>query len=257
MTLPFRRVAGAGDRSVVLLHSLALDHTIWAEIAEVLSSDYRTIAFDLPGHGASRELASNSIEEMADLIGDALETEIARPAVVVGLSLGGCVAQALAIRRPQLLSGLVLADTTAWYGPDAPEAWARRAQQAGSAGLASLAEFQLTRWFTDTYRQAHPDMCQQLLEKFAANDIDRYGQTCTAMGAMDLRDRLALIAAPTAIVVGDEDMATPIAMAEQLQQRIPDAHLEIIAGCRHLSVIERPDAVTTAIRRLLESATST
>jgi 3-oxoadipate enol-lactonase len=252
MTL-FRHVSGTREPSVVLLHSLALDHTIWNDIADSLQPDYRTIAFDLPGHGSSRDLAADSIEEMADHVSAALEVALARPVVVVGLSLGGCVAQALAIRHPHLLSGLVLADTTAWYGPDAPQAWAQRAQQATESGLNSLADFQLTRWFTEVYRLAHPEICGRLLGIFSDNDIDRYRQTCTAMGAMDLRDGLTGVAAPTAILVGDQDTATPIAMAEDLHRRIPAADLEIIPGCKHLSVIERPDVVTATIRRLVAS----
>jgi 3-oxoadipate enol-lactonase len=253
MTLPFRHVVGVGDPTVVLLHSLALDHAIWDDIVENLRTDCRTIAFDLPGHGASRDLPCYSIEEMADVIGAALSVEVTRPVVVVGLSLGGCVAQAVAIRHPHLLSGLVLADTTAWYGPDAPQAWAQRAQQATDAGLNSLADFQLTRWFTEAYRLANPDTCRRLLDKFSDNDIDRYRQTCASMGAMDLRDGLSGLATPTAILVGDQDAATPIAMAEDMQRRIHGADLEIIPGCRHLSVIERPDVITAAIRRLVAS----
>jgi 3-oxoadipate enol-lactonase len=258
---PLFRADTGGDRPlVVLLHSLALDHTLWNEIVEDLRADCRTIAFDLPGHGASRQVLADSIEAMADRVADTLSSEATppalAPAIVVGLSLGGCVAQALAIGHPDLVGGLVLADTTAWYGPDAPQTWAQRAEQAATAGLGSLAEFQLTRWFTEAYRQTHPDVCAQLLKDFAANDIDRYRDTCQAMGAMDLRARLDQIRVPTAILVGDQDPATPLPMAEELQQRIEGASLEVIPGCKHLSVIERPDAVIAAIRRHLSHGTT-
>jgi len=249
---PLFRADTGGDRpTVVLLHSLALDHTLWNEIVEDLRADCRTMAFDLPGHGASRQLPADSIEEMADLVAETLSSEATPPAIVVGLSLGGCVAQSLAIAHPGLVSGLVLADTTAWYGPDAPQAWAQRAEQAATAGLGSLAEFQLTRWFTEAYRQSHPDVSARLLEDFAANDLDRYRDTCLAMGAMDLRARLDRIRVPTAILVGNQDPATPLPMAEDLQRRIRGASLEVIAGCKHLSVIERPEVVIAAIRHHL------
>jgi 3-oxoadipate enol-lactonase len=235
---------------VVLLHSLALDHTLWRELAATLSNDFRLFLFDLPGHGASRNIAVESIEDMSDLVAEALRDALAGPAVVVGLSLGGSVAQAVAARNPGLVRALVLADTTAWYGASAPRAWAERADRASAEGLASLADFQLTRWFTAEYRRTHPETCVQLLSTFRANDLDRYRDTCRAMGAMDLRSELGRISAPTTVLVGEQDEATPPAMARGLRDGIEGATLRVIPDCRHLSAVERPEVLTAVIRQL-------
>ena len=249
MSTTIRRAGHAGPE-VVLLHSLALDHTVWRDLAAELSSDLRLFLVDLPGHGASRDVAADSIETMADLVADALRDALDGAAVVVGLSLGGCVAQAVAARHRDLVRALVLADTTAWYGPSAQASWADRADRAATEGLASLAEFQLARWFTAEYRQAHPEACARLLALFGANDVERYRDTCRAMGAMDLRAELHRISAPTAVLVGDQDEATPLAMAVELRDGIKGATLQVIPDCKHLSAIERPDVLVAAIRAL-------
>jgi 3-oxoadipate enol-lactonase len=242
--------AGYEGPEVVLLHSLALDHTMWRDIAAELSNDFRLFLVDLPGHGASRNVAVDSIEAMSDLVADSLRDALSGPAVVVGLSLGGSVAQAVAARHPDLVRVLVLADTTAWYGASAPSTWADRAGRAAAEGLGSLADFQLTRWFTAEYRQTHPEACVQLLATFRANDLDRYRDTCRAMGAMDLRTQLGRISAPTAVLVGEQDEATPLAMALELRDGIEGATLRVIPDCKHLSAIERPEVLTAVIREL-------
>jgi 3-oxoadipate enol-lactonase len=242
--------AGYAGPEVVLLHSLALDHTLWGDIAAELSNDFRLFLVDLPGHGASRNVAVDSIEAVSDLVADALRDAPCGPAVVVGLSLGGCVAQAIAARHPDLVRALILADTTAWYGASAQIRWAERADRAAAEGLASLADFQLTRWFTAEYRRTHPEACAQLLATFRANDLDRYRDTCRAMGAMDLRTVLGRISAPTTVLVGDQDEATPPPMAQELRNGIQGATLRVIPACKHLSAIERPEALTAVIREL-------
>src|SRR5262249_4700654 len=150
----------------------------------------------------------SSIEAMADGLADRLRRHGHDDLIVVGMSLGGSVAQALTIRHPDLVGALGLVDTTAWDGAAAPAAWRQRAQRARQDGLASLAEFQLDRWFTAEFRLASAPLCTELLRIFTDNSVDSYVAACTAMGAMDLRPRLAEIAVPTAIVVGELDEAT-------------------------------------------------
>jgi 3-oxoadipate enol-lactonase len=242
--------SGGDNPVIVLLHSLALDHTVWDEVILALGDRFRTVAFDLPGHGLSRSITGDSVEGMADLVADSLRNRAIPPGTIVGLSLGGCVAQALVIRHPGLSTGSVFVDTTAWYGPDASRAWADRARQARDAGLASLADFQLTRWFSESFRTSRPDVCERLLAVFISNDIDSYEGACRALGAVDLRDELPSIVVPVGIVVGEDDQATPPAMAEDIANRIQRSTIEVIPGCKHLSAVERPIDIAATIRTL-------
>jgi len=172
--------------TVVLLHSLALDRTIWQDFAGRLGDGRCVVRPDLPGHGAQPQGDPASVETMADGVAVLLRALGRRAVTLVGMSLGGSVAQALTIRHPDLVGLLGLIDTTAWYGPDAPAAWAERADKARADGLTALAGFQLDRWFTTPFRAAHPDLMRHLLDVFTRTDPDSYDASCRALGAMDL-----------------------------------------------------------------------
>lgn len=242
---------GEGDGAIVLLHSLAMDATIWTGFAARLDAGASVYAPDLPGHGREPRGNPESVESMADGVAELLRALGLTGVTLIGMSLGGSVAQAVTIRHPELVARLGLIDTTAWYGDGAAAAWAGRARQAREKGLASLAGFQLERWFTDEFRASAPELCAQLLELFARNDLDAYAASCTALGALDLRARLAEIAVPTAVVVGDLDTATPPAHAEALAAAIDGATLTVIPGCKHLSAVERPGDVVAALKPIL------
>lgn len=249
MELVHDRHDGGGDGTIVLLHSLAMDRHVWDGLVPHLTDRFDVVTVDLPNHGGSGTLEDTTIEGMAEAIAPLVREHAAEGAVVVGLSLGGCVAQAFAIAHPELTVGLGLVDTTCWYGETAPEDWAGRARKAAEEGFDSLADFQLERWFSPGFKERHPEIGERLLEVFRANDVDRYVATCHAMGAMDLRDRLPGIDAPTSILVGALDPATPPADAEMMRTLIGDAGLHVMPNCSHLSPVERPDLVA----RLLEA----
>lgn len=236
--------------TVVLLHSLALDRSIWDGFVPLLPAA-AVVTVDLPGHGAIPAGDPSSVEAMADGVADLLKDLGRGPVVLVGMSLGGSVAQAVAIHHPELVSALGLVDTTAWYGPEAPSAWAARAEQARTKGLESLAEFQLERWFTDGFRAAHPEQGERLLAIFRSNRIDDYVSACHAFGMMDLRAGLSGIRVPTAIVVGELDGATPPAHARALHAAIAGSVLTEIPDCKHLSALERPHDVRVALDPIL------
>lgn len=232
-----------GDVPLVLLHSLALDRRVWAPVLPLLTVDRPVVTCDLRGHGASPASSGFTIEEMADDVAAMLDTLPADRVAVAGLSLGGSVAQAFACRYPQRTASLALIDTTAWYGPAAAGEWAARAERARSSGLRSLAQFQLDRWFSDDFAATNPDLCADLLDCFASNDLTSYAATCHALGALDVRAALPGVQAPTLVLVGSEDQATPPSHARDLCERIPNAALRVLEGARHLTTVERPREV--------------
>jgi len=237
---------------LVLLHSLALDHSVWDRFLPFVVDAHTVVTCDLPGHGQSPLRDELSIEGMADEVAELIE-QVAdgASARVVGMSMGGCVALALAQRHPSRVRALGLVDTTAWYGPDAPQTWEGRAVKARDEGLGSLAGFQLDRWFTRSFRSEHPKVGEALLDVFRANDLDSYVASCRAMGAFDLRPGLKDISAPTVVAVGEQDMATPPDFARVIAAEVPGAELHVLAGCAHLSAVERPHDVATALGRVL------
>lgn len=248
---------GADVPRIALIHSLALDASVWDDVVAELEAEADVVAIDCRGHGrSSRSVGPYTIEMFGDDIADVLDHLGWDDAIVAGCSMGGCVAQAFAARHPERVRALLLIDTTAWYGEDAAAEWRKRAQRAKAEGLASMAEFQVTRWFGDRFRQENPARVMDAMNVFAANNIECYAATCEMLGQVDLRSNPAEFRFPVAIVVGEEDYATPVQAARNLQAAIPDASLTILPAARHLTPIECPEAIVGEVRTLIERAGS-
>jgi len=241
-----------GAQRLALIHSLALDRSIWNGVAARLAGRAEILTYDCRGHGQSdRPSGPFTTELFASDLAELLD-ELGWPsAIVAGCSMGGCVAQAFAGMNPSRVSALGLIDTTAWYGDDAPKKWRERAAAARSKGLAGMVEFQNSRWFSDRFRPAHPDLVKQMTEVFLANDLECYAATCVMLGDADLRPLLPSLRMPVAVIVGDEDYATPVAMAKQLHQALPGSTLTILPGGRHLTPVECPDQISAELVALM------
>ncbi|WP_288940836.1 alpha/beta fold hydrolase [uncultured Roseovarius sp.] len=244
---------GNGQNRIAFCHSLAMDRSFWRPVVDALGEDTTALIWDARGHGQSGKPAGPyTVELFADdlaAIFDALGWD---DAVVCGASMGGCVALAFAGGHAGKLSGLGLFDTTAWYGPTAESDWLARADKARENGLASMVDFQVTRWFTDAFREANPDTVEMCVNAFLANDIDAYYETCLMLGRADLRAALPGIDVPVEIVVGREDYATPPEMAEALRTAIAGAEMEIIEDGRHLTPLEYPERLASHVRKIIE-----
>ena len=241
-----------GAPRLALIHSLALDRTVWDRVVTCLDGDVEVVTYDCRGHGASPRTAGPYTTQLFahDLatIFDDLGWDTA---AVAGCSMGGNIAQAFAAEYPHRTNALGLIDTTAWYGADAPAKFKERADTARAKGMRGMIDFQLTRWFSDGFRANHPDVLKRTFDIFVANDLDCYAASCQLLGAADTRAALPSFKMPVAIVVGEEDYATPVAMACQLHEAIPQSTLTIIAGARHLTPIEFPDRIASELRGLL------
>jgi 3-oxoadipate enol-lactonase len=251
-------VAGASEhRRVALIHSLALDGEFWRPVADILSNEAAVLTIDCRGHGASGKPAGPySVGQFADDLADVLDRIDWLSAVIAGASMGGCVAISFAAQYPSRVTGLGLFDTTAWYGADAPKQWEERAQRGVADGMASLVEFQKTRWFGEAFRAQNPDVVERTIATFVKADPTAYAETCRMMGAFDLRARLGALRMPTRVAVGEQDQATPIKMAKAIHDGIPGSTLNVIPGGRHLTPLEHPQRIAGEIQMLLEKVSA-
>jgi 3-oxoadipate enol-lactonase len=244
-----------GAPKLALIHSLALDRDIWDGVVQRLESDADILTYDCRGHGLSDRrpgpytaaLFAGDLSELLDHVGW-------EQATIVGCSMGGCVALAFGGLYPQRAAALGLIDTTAWYGPNAAANFKERAEAARAKGMAALFDFQSTRWFSDEFRARHPEVLERTLKVFVAADVECYAASCRLLGAVDTRGHLPQFRMPVAIVVGEEDYATPVEMARALHAAIPQSTLKIIPKARHLTPIEFPDAVASELRALIGRA---
>ncbi len=248
--------AGAAAPRVALVHSLALDRSIWNGVVQALSGEAQILTFDCRGHGQSGQpLTTYTPQLFARDLAELMDHVQWPSAVVAGCSMGGMVAQAFAISYPQRTTGLTLIDTTAWYGTDAPKTWRERSATGRQKGMGALVEFQTGRWFGDAFRATAKETVAQLVRVFLANNVDCYVRTCEMLGDADLRAELASIKVPTAVVVGAEDYATPVAMAEALHRTIAGATLTVIPGGRHITPTEKPQDIAARLREVIARST--
>jgi 3-oxoadipate enol-lactonase len=241
-----------GAPRLALVHSLALDRHVWDGVVERLKDEMEILTFDCRGHGQSpRSPGPYSAQLFARDVAALLDSIGWDKAAVAGCSMGGNIAQAFAAEYPQRTTALGLVDTTAWYGADAPAKFKERGETAKAKGMQGMIDFQLTRWFSDDFRASRPDVLKQTTAIFVANDLDCYAASCELLGNVDSRAALGALKMPVAIVVGEEDYATPVAMARQLHEAIPHSTLTVLPGARHLTPIECPDRIATELRGLL------
>lgn len=246
------RAPRPGAPRLALIHSLGLDRSVWDGVVRALTGDADLLTYDCRGHGRSgRRATAFTAELFARDLAELLDHVEWPDAFVAGCSMGGCVAMAFGGLFQPRATGLALIDTTAWYGPQASEQWRARAAEARAKGLNALVDFQLARWFSDTFQRDHPAVAARTAQVFVANDIDCYAASCALLGDADLRPYLPRLRAPASILVGEDDRATPPAMARALQEAIPQSTLTILPGARHLTPVEWPDRVSAELLTLL------
>lgn len=241
-----------GRPRLALIHSLGMSGQVWTDVVRNLADQAYVLTYDCRGHGASTKASEPyRLEMFGDDLADLLTQIGWERAHVAGASLGGSVALQFAALHPQKLQSLGLIDTTAWYGADAAEKWEWRAKEAEEKGLPALSNFQTTRWFSDAFREAGGEPVERCRNIFLANETHCFASTCRMLGAFDLRHTLAAIRVPTAIVVGEQDYATPPEMARQLEAGIAGATLQIIPQARHLTFVEKPEVIAQMLARLI------
>ena len=261
--MPFANVNGAvahyvdegrrDARAIVFINGLGLDLRIWDELVGPLAGAYRIVRYDKRGHGLSELPPGPALiaDYAADLLAllDRLQVE---GAVIVGVSMGGLVAQELYRQRPDLVAALALCDTAAKIGTE--EKWRQRMDEVARGGVEAIADATMRRWFTAEFRARRPDDVAGWRAMLTRCPKDAYLTACAAQAEADLRPYCAAIKVPTLCVVGDEDGSTPPPLVRELADQIGQARFKTIAGAGHLPNIERPDVLRGLIEALARGA---
>jgi 3-oxoadipate enol-lactonase len=247
MTRLGHSLQGPEDAPVLVLSSsLGTTRDLWERQLPRLSERFRVLTYDHPGHGVS-ELPPPpwTVDAFARDVLDLLDALHLDRAAVCGVSLGGMVAMALALLAPERVEGLVLTCTSAYLGP--PEGWAERARLVRARGMNPIVDSVLERWFTPQLGQDDAATVARFRAMLAATPPEGYARSCEAVGAWDGRDRISAIGAPTLVIAGADDPATPVEHAELIASRIPSASVHVLDGAAHLANVERADAFTDAV----------
>lgn len=254
-SLPQLRVALQGAEAgtpVVLAHALGLDLGMWDALAAELAPQHPVLRYDHRGQGDSA--AVRAPFTLDDLVADAARVvrEWGRgPVVFIGLSMGGFVAQGLALRHPELVRALVLANTAATQSAEGRAALVERARAVRADGLAPLLDATMARWVTPAGHARLPAVVAGLRATLGRTDAEGYALTCEALAGLDWLPALGALRCPTLVLSGDGDPGTTPAMGQQIADAIAGARHRVIPGAAHLSVLEQPRAFADAVQAFL------
>lgn len=249
----FYRWDGPADAPVVLLsNSLGCTHAMWQAQMAALVERFRVLRYDTRGHGQSEAPSGEyTLDRLGQDVVDLLDGLGIATVRFCGLSLGGATGQWLGVHAADRLDRLVIANSAAQFG--APELWQSRVDAVLREGTAPLVPAVLERWFTPEFRSAHPETVATIREMLLTTDPKGYAGCCAALRDVDLRSTLPAIAAPTLVIGGLHDPATPPEKSREIADAIPGAGLELI-GSAHLGAVERPAEFNAALMPFLEES---
>ncbi|MDB5872392.1 MAG: 3-oxoadipate enol-lactonase [Ramlibacter sp.] len=228
--------------AVVLSHALGCDLSMWDDTAAQLTPGCTVLRYDHRGHGKSEVVPGPcSIEDMADDVAALIAAQVEGPVHFVGLSMGGMVAQQIAVRHPELIASIVVANSSSHYDDTARGMWRARIETVLNQGMAAISDGAMQRWFSAEFRR-DPEGSQRVAALRAvleATDPKAYAAACDAVSRIEFCGTNPRIACPTLVIGGTRDEATPLAMAEEICKSISGAELATLDAA-HLSAVEKP-----------------
>jgi 3-oxoadipate enol-lactonase len=240
-----------GAHTLVFINSLGTDFRIWDAMIGPLAKRYALLRYDKRGHGLSELIAGEaSMTDYASDLAALMDEQGVKRATIVGVSIGGLIAQELYRRRPQLVASLVLCDTGAKIGTE--ESWASRISDISAGGIEAIADAIMQRWFSADFCAHRAADLAGWRAMLTRTPVAGYLQACGALRRADLRAYAGAIKVPTLCVVGEEDGSTPVPQVRELSKLIGRAKIEIIAGAGHLPSIEKPEVLTALIEAHLK-----
>lgn len=238
---------------LLFINSLGTDLRIWDAVVPHFEASYRLVRYDKRGHGLSDCLpAPYSIRDHAEDLVCLLDELEMETAVLIGISVGGLIAQDVAANWPERVSKLVLCDTAAKIGT--VEMWNQRISTLHTDGMEALADAILSRWFAPGFGSQNPAAYRGYRHMLTRTPVTGYTGTCAAIRDADLTAATRTIQAPTLVLCGAEDSATPPELVQGLADLMPKARFAAIPKAGHLPCVEQPEETAVLIQQFLRSS---
>ena len=236
----------------MLVHGVGGDSGNWDGVVAALPPRFRVIRLDLSGHGRSGLLtAPCSVQDLVRDVIDVMDALEMHAAAIAGFSLGGLIAQAIALESPARVTRLALVATVAGRTAEEQARSAARIEVVREKELAFIAAGNREFWFSDGFRRDHPEVVEARVQQFMACDPASYLHAFAVFAKGDFVDRLQEIRAPALVVAGEFDPAATARMARLMHERIAGSRLEILTGMRHALLIECPQRVAALLGEFL------
>ncbi|GLV75154.1 4-carboxymuconolactone decarboxylase [Streptomyces hygroscopicus] len=240
---------------LILGPSVGTSLAVWEPQLPALARTHRVLRWDLPGHGGSPAAllpsdGSATIDQLAALVLRLADDQGWERFAYAGISLGGAVGLYLAAHHTERVGRLSVICSSARFGE--PSSWRERARLVREEGTEAMVASRTGVWFSR--ETAATPRGRALLADLRATDRAGYAACCDVLADYDMRAALPSVTAPTLVVAGREDPATPPAHAREIADAVPGASLLEIAGAGHLAGVERPEAVTSALLSHLADA---
>ncbi len=249
----YHELSGPTDGPVVLLaNSLGSTLRMWdRQVGHLVEAGFRVVRYDHRGHGRSPvPPGPYTLDDLGEDVVALLDRLSVQRASVVGLSMGGMVAMWLGQHEPERVERLVLCCTSAAMRP--ASMWDERIQAVTVGGTQAVADGVTERWLTPRTREQQPDLARWLHDMVTAAPADGYAACCAAIRDMHLLDGLASITAPTLVISGDADPATPPEHGHRIAEAIPGSRFEVVPDVAHLGNLEKPARFAELILRHLQ-----
>lgn len=239
---------------ILFINSLGTDYRLWDKLLPLLPRGLRLIRYDKRGHGLSTGPVAPYF--MGDLVADAaalLDHLKVKSALVVGLSIGGMIAQGLAAERPDLVRAMVLSNTGAKIGT--PDMWDQRIAAGRSGGIEALADATMTRWFSPDFHANHAAEMALWRTMLTRTWIEGFLGCAAAISQTDLYDSTARLRLPVLGIAGSEDGSTPPDLVRETVELVPGSEFALIRGVGHLPCVESPQDYAQLLTRFIAKVT--
>jgi 3-oxoadipate enol-lactonase len=250
-TISFRGGAANGIQTgtgpdLVILHSLLTDRHSFDKVLPALAKSARVTVFNLPGFHGSKPIIG-TMEAYVDWIRDGFDAAGVRPrATLLGNGFGGSLALGFAVKHPERLGRLIIADAAAGFPESGKQPFRVMSEKVGAGGLGTIVDIAARRVFHEAYLAKHPEAVDERKQALLGIDPQAFQAACRLLIDADLGPALGAMTVPTTVICGELDAATPVVLNKAVAKAIPGARYIEIPACGHCPPLENPEAFMAA-----------
>ena len=247
------QIDGAGPRWVTFVTGIANDISLWDGQVPALARDFKVLRYDLRGHGGSESTPGDySIDTLVQDLRTLLDERQVQKTSLVGLGLGGALAQAFAIQHPERVERLMPCCCRAQMVPDFAAMWHKLRDTVRQNGLESIVEPTVQRWFSEDFKAAHPEVLDKVRKMIRGTTQEGYLGVTGAFLGLNVEPDLGRISAPTLYVSGaDDHLGGPPPLMKGLSEKVKGARHVSVPKAAHIANIQNPEGFNQVLEEFL------